>query len=211
MLEDERGRTVYLADLFSRGTESNDICFVAIGVSDLRRVTNRRHCTDESSLIGHPSSQIESRNLTIKTSGVLRYSVTVSAKTKAEVNFDVDTATLTAFKIPIKSITGDETENGPSALLVPWRVESEQNIAPGNRIDLDSPTFVNRENDLIGLDLLISDLGRVIRATASGSTKEVRQALEASAGAWSFRPTILDGRSTRVQVRFEGSLKDLAK
>jgi hypothetical protein len=102
MLKDEGSRTVYLADVSSQRSESNDICFVAIDVSDSIRVTNRAHCTDESSLTGYPSKQIGSRNLTMTRSGVLRYSVSVSGRANTELNFAVDTATLTASQIPLR-------------------------------------------------------------------------------------------------------------
>lgn len=211
MLKDDSGRTVYLADVSSIGTESKDICFVAIEVSNLNKVTNRCHCTDESSLVGHQSNQIGSRDLTVTTSGGLLYSVSVGGKAATTERFNVDPATLTASKIPIKSTTAEEIESGPRPLLVPWSVENQQSIAPGNRIDLKASAFANHENDSIMLDLLINESGRVIRATASGSTKELRQQLETSGRAWSFKPTILDGPATRVHVKFEGLLKDLGK
>lgn len=211
LVKGESGRTVYLADVVSMETESNNICFVAIDVSDLSRVTMRHHCTNENSLTGYPSDQIASRNLSMTPSGVLLYSVSESGKTNIEEKFDVDMATLTASKIPTRSNTTDEAESGPRPLIVPWSLQRQQDIGPGDRINLKAPAFAKHENDPIKLDLLIGESGRVIRTTASGSTKEVRQALETSAGAWSFKPTILNGQATRVQVRFEGILRNLAK
>lgn len=211
MLKDNGGQTVYLGDLVNVGNKPSDMCFVAVDVSDLRKVTNRQHCTDESSLTGYPASQIRSRNLTITPAGALLYSVNITGEAVTKETFNVDTTTLTASRIPIKSTTMEETETGPRPLLVPWNVEIQQNVAAGNRIDLKTAAFASHENDPIGLDLLINESGEVVRAVASGSTKEVRQELESSVRAWVFKPTTLNGRATQVQVKFEGLLKDLAK
>jgi hypothetical protein len=78
------------------------------------------------------------------------------------------------------------------------------------KFDLKDRAFAGHEQDHIMARLLISETGTVLQITLYGCTGELRERLESTLMSWSFKPTILNGQPTKVQVQFEPTVRDLS-
>ena len=208
MAPSEDGRDIFFADRPIVAGQPQKVCFVAIHVADLNRVTDKHNCVEEKMLTGYSPEEIRGASLAFSTPGVLQYAVSVAGEpSKAE--FTVDTVTLVPSRVIPKSSGAQKNESGPPAVRMPWKVK-KQSFTGGDPIDLKEPVFVGHERDRIAVNLVIDESGKVMEANVLGNTAEVRQRLEAVLRGWSSKPTILNGHATNVRLQFETSLEDLA-
>ncbi len=210
MLPADDGQTLYLVDRPFQALGAQKVCFVAINVVNLNRVTDNHNCVDEKKLTGYSPGEIVATSLTFTPPGALRYSVTPAGETGKTETFTVNPITLTPSRAIPKSIGDERSETSPPPLRVPWQTE-KQNLNAGDPINPAEPVFAGHEKDRIGVNLLIGESGKVTNASVSGSSAEVRERLEAVLRGWSFKPTILNGHPTKVRVEFETQLQDLSK
>lgn len=95
-----------------------------------------------------------------------------------------------------------------SYMTIPWAVQKKQLITFTPVRSLDA--LKSYERDVVGVKLIIGIDGTVDRAELSDSLPEdVRHELAGVISQWRFRPTILDGKRTRVLTNFEARLGDL--
>ena len=205
------GRDVFLADRPVNPSNSGQVCFVRINVSVVTHPVDRSKCVDETILTGSPPGAPQITALAMDETARLVYSVTSAGGAGKKEEFTIDKDTLSPGAIAPKTPAAETgRESGVPPLRVPWQLE-KQSLTSVLAIDLGNPIFAGHGQDNIAVRLVISETGSVRKVSLSGCTGELKRELEGAIHSWSFRPTILNGRHTEVEVQFEALVSDLAK
>jgi hypothetical protein len=181
--------------------EPQDFCLVMVDQVSSSAPRVARSCVDPRTVGVNVITSIRPKGFHRNTAGELLLSLELEGvPIESSVrDYMVDPATL-----KVSAANKSNTEN---YLPIPWSVQKKQLIVFTPLKPFDELRSFGRQ--IVGIKLIIGIDGTVERAEMSDSPEGVHRELAAVMSQWRFRPTVLNGKPTRVLTGFEVRPEDL--